>query len=216
MPGGEKGEVTMQGERRSRYVPHPNPTARRRVLVARIYERPTVQKPSQIAADVGGAHTITVEEVPELPSLRAACRIEALPQPQSPDLRHTRPHAVRGRVDSIQSHRPHRDEQLRQVWDVMYSGVHMTRNCLESARAIPMPMAGGLPLPSLAADGARLEAPRAVGEQQRPRVVLGPQPLHSLEQLRLALLPHQVHLPPPLPIYDVAVELEPPLALERP
>eukprot|EP00962_Isochrysis_galbana_P014469 scaffold4145_cov115-Isochrysis_galbana.AAC.17 len=25
------------------------------------YERPTVEKPSQIAADVGGAHTITVE-----------------------------------------------------------------------------------------------------------------------------------------------------------
>jgi len=42
------------------------------------YERPTVPKPNQIAADVGGAHTITVEEVPELPSLRAACRIEAL------------------------------------------------------------------------------------------------------------------------------------------
>eukprot|EP00962_Isochrysis_galbana_P043233 scaffold16421_cov113-Isochrysis_galbana.AAC.1 len=52
---------------------------------------------------------------------------------------------------------------------------------------------------ALAADGARLEAPRAIGEQQRPLVVLGPQPLHSLEQLRLALLPHQVPLPPPLP-----------------
>eukprot|EP00962_Isochrysis_galbana_P007905 scaffold2150_cov137-Isochrysis_galbana.AAC.8 len=53
------------------------------------YERPAVQKPSQIAADVGGAHTITVEQVAELPSLRAACRVEALPQ--SPDLRHPPP-----------------------------------------------------------------------------------------------------------------------------
>eukprot|EP00962_Isochrysis_galbana_P009941 scaffold2752_cov106-Isochrysis_galbana.AAC.4 len=92
MPGREKGEVTMEGEMRSRYVPHPNPTARSRVSSPcgadmSMRGRPsTVQKPSQIAADVGGAHAITVEEVPELPSLRAACRIEALPQ--SPDLRH--------------------------------------------------------------------------------------------------------------------------------
>eukprot|EP00962_Isochrysis_galbana_P050253 scaffold21698_cov122-Isochrysis_galbana.AAC.9 len=157
MPGGEKGEVTMEGERRSRYGGGQHCKVAEsycRIQIQQLgveslwrgYERPTVQKPSQIAADVGGAHPITVEQVPELPSLRAACRIEALPQ--SPDLRHPRPHVVRGRVDSIQWHRPHRDrdEQLRQVWDVMYSGVQMTRNCLASARAIPMPMAGGLPL----------------------------------------------------------------------
>eukprot|EP00962_Isochrysis_galbana_P044901 scaffold17531_cov241-Isochrysis_galbana.AAC.6 len=72
MPGEEKWEVTMEGEMSSRY-------GGQHCKVAESYERPTVQEPSQIAADVGGAHTITVEEVPELPSLRAACRIEALP-----------------------------------------------------------------------------------------------------------------------------------------
>eukprot|EP00962_Isochrysis_galbana_P015903 scaffold4545_cov111-Isochrysis_galbana.AAC.21 len=93
MLGGEKGEVTMEGEMRSRYG---GATLQSGGIVCLIvvkfciqiqqlgveslwrgYERPTVQKPSQIAADVGGAHTITVEEVPELPSLHAACRIEA-------------------------------------------------------------------------------------------------------------------------------------------
>eukprot|EP00962_Isochrysis_galbana_P002532 scaffold677_cov118-Isochrysis_galbana.AAC.1 len=114
MPGGEKGEVTMEGVMRSRYG---GTTLQSGGIVCLIvvkfciqiqqlgveslslwrgyeYERPTVQKPSQIAADVGGAHTITVEEVPELPSLRAACRIEALPQ--SPDLRHPPPRGASG------------------------------------------------------------------------------------------------------------------------
>eukprot|EP00962_Isochrysis_galbana_P019708 scaffold5741_cov114-Isochrysis_galbana.AAC.4 len=80
------------------------------------------------------------------PSCPASVLHAGLRHCRSPRISATRPHGVRGRVDSIQWHRPHRDEQLRQVWDVMYSGVQMTRNCLASARAIPMPMAGGLPL----------------------------------------------------------------------
>eukprot|EP00962_Isochrysis_galbana_P030759 scaffold9994_cov100-Isochrysis_galbana.AAC.1 len=59
MAGGEKGEIQQLGVE----------------SLWRGYERPTVEKSSQIAADVGGAHTITVEEVPELPNLRAACRM---------------------------------------------------------------------------------------------------------------------------------------------
>eukprot|EP00962_Isochrysis_galbana_P031750 scaffold10367_cov103-Isochrysis_galbana.AAC.2 len=160
MLGGEKGEMTMEGEMRSRYGGATLQSGgivclivvKCRIQIQQLgveslwrgYERPTVQKPSQIAADVGGAHTITVGKVPKLPSLRAACRIEALPQ--SPDLRHPPPRGAWASGLDPQSHRLHRDEQLRQVWDVMYSGVQMTRNCLESARAIPMPMAGGLPL----------------------------------------------------------------------
>mmetsp|Transcript_26199 Transcript_26199/g.84599 ORF Transcript_26199/g.84599 Transcript_26199/m.84599 type:complete len:239 (-) Transcript_26199:218-934(-) len=174
------------------------------------YERPTVQKPSQIAADVGGAHAITVEQVPELPSLRAACRIEALPQ--SPDLRHPPPRgAWASGLDPVAPTAPGRAAEAG-------LGRHVLGRADDAellGERASHPDANGRRV-ALAADGARLEAPRAVGEQQRPLVVLGPQPLHSLEQLRLALLPHQVHLPPPLPIYDVAVELEPPLALERP
>eukprot|EP00962_Isochrysis_galbana_P016813 scaffold4827_cov109-Isochrysis_galbana.AAC.15 len=69
MPGGEKGEVTMEGEMRSRYGGWATlcNTANKCCIqiqqlgvefLRRGYERPTVQKPSQIAADVGGAHTI--------------------------------------------------------------------------------------------------------------------------------------------------------------
>eukprot|EP00962_Isochrysis_galbana_P039459 scaffold14129_cov133-Isochrysis_galbana.AAC.1 len=126
------------------------------------YERPTVQKPSQIAADVGGAHTITVEEVPELPSLRAACRIEALPQsPESPPPAPTRREQLTAEA-GLGCHvhvlgRPYYAELL---------GECSSQPDANSRRV------------ALAADGARLEAPRAVGEQQRPFVVLGPpQPL---------------------------------------
>eukprot|EP00962_Isochrysis_galbana_P030263 scaffold9783_cov127-Isochrysis_galbana.AAC.13 len=99
----------MEGERRSRYGGATLQSGGIVCLIvvnsvsrpcgARGYERPTdrraVEKPSQsqIAADVGGAHTMTVAEVAELPSLRAACRIEALPQ--SPDLRHPLPAPTR-------------------------------------------------------------------------------------------------------------------------
>eukprot|EP00962_Isochrysis_galbana_P024664 scaffold7575_cov102-Isochrysis_galbana.AAC.4 len=182
MPGGEKGEVTMEGEMRSRNGgQHCNFCIQIQQLgvesLWRGYERPTVQKPSQIAADVGGAHTITVEEVPELPSLHAACRIEALPQ--SPDLRHSPPPrgARASGLDPVAPTAPRRAAEAGLGRHVLGrpDDAELLGECSSQ------PDANGRRV-ALAADGARLEAPRAVVGRRaaaavcRPWAAAAPQP----------------------------------------